>query len=134
MSRSLGLSITYNNSLRQEPDCFACTPLCNTHLLGWFHRKVLLTGATLLWMHAAVKTLAGLTIKICKKTKLGSACMQLHGNRTKYTAMLDADMVYHNAWRLRVHLQRLSANCAEVWAAFCNGAFKIQASPASRPL
>ncbi len=39
--------------------------------------------------------------------------------------MLDADMTYHNAWRLRVHLQRLVAYCSEVWALFCNGAFKI---------
>ncbi|BDA51191.1 hypothetical protein COCOBI_18-0670 [Coccomyxa sp. Obi] len=53
--------------------------------------------------------------------------LQLHGNRTKYSCMLDADMEYHNAWRLRVHLQRLVAYCGEVWALFCNGAFKIHA-------
>lgn len=39
--------------------------------------------------------------------------------------MLDADMVLHNAWRLRVHLQRVAAHCAFVWAPFCVAGFKI---------
>ena len=37
--------------------------------------------------------------------------MQAHGHRTRWVVMADADIIIHNAWRLRTFLQRIVFHC-----------------------
>ena len=52
--------------------------------------------------------------------------MQAHGNKTAYAFMLDADFEVKDAWRLRVTVQRMMAECRDRSVVECPKGIKVR--------